>query len=384
MENFEGFSCMDKAAPLLITGSAGFMGKNLAARLRAEGYEHLLLFDVASPEGTLEDYARQAAFVFHLAGVNRPKKTDDFYTGNTDLTGRLLSLLKETGNATPVLLSSSAQAGNGTDYAKSKEAAEANLAAYAAETGAKTYLYRLPGVFGKWSRPDYNSVVATFCHNIARDKPIEVRDPGFSLPLCYIDDVVESFLSAMNGQQKSTGAGGTLGIEPTYEVTLGWLAGIIHSFRHSRESLAVPDMGDECTRKLYATYLSFLPENELSYPLVSHVDERGSFTEFIRTQNHGQVSINVAKPGVVKGNHWHDTKNEKFLVVQGEAVIRFRQLMSETVVEYRVSGAKPEVVDIPTGTTHNIENVGNGDLITVMWASESFDQNRPDTYFEEV
>lgn len=379
-----------KEKAILITGAAGFIGKNLAATLRAQGWQNLLLHDLASPEGALEAWAAEAAFVFHLAGVNRPQSTEEFHSGNAGFTDKLLAALKAAKNPAPVLLSSSAQAGNGTPYAQSKEAAEAAVFAHGEAGGAPVYVYRLPGVFGKWSRPAYNSVVATFCHNIARGLPIEVRDPAFTLPLCYIDDVVASFILKLEAYlsnpagQAPQPAGGFLGIEPSYEVSLGWLAGTIRSFAKSRESLAVPNMADGPTKKLWATYLSFLPEDAYAYPLCPKADERGSFTEFLRSHEHGQLSVNVAKPGVTKGNHWHNTKTEKFLVVKGRAVIRFRAVGGGDVVEYAVSGEVPQVVDIPPGHTHNIQNLGGEDLITVMWASEPFDADSPDTYYEEV
>jgi len=378
----------DKTVPLMITGAAGFIGRNLAATLRAEGWQNLLLLDLDSPEGALEDYAGKAAFVFHLAGVNRPQNTEEFYTGNAGLTQRLLAALRAAGNKAPVLLSSSAHAGNGTDYAKSKEEAEPALFDHARLNGSPVYAYRLPGVFGKWSRPNYNTVVATFCHNVARGLPLEIRDPAYAFALCYIDDVVRSFMARLEGTapagEAPAASGTTCGIDPSYEVSLGWLAGTIRSFAATRQNLTVPDMGDDLTRKLWATYLSFIPENKLSYPLRSNVDDRGSFTEFLRSHESGQVSVNVAKPGIVKGNHWHNTKNEKFLVVSGRAVIRLRRIGTKDVVAYPVSGEKLEVIDIQPGSTHNIENVGEGDLVTLMWASEPFDPDSPDTYFEKV
>lgn len=375
---------IEKNSPILITGSGGFIGKNLVANLQADGYQNLFLYDVSSTEEELQEYAANAKFVFHLAGVNRPKDPADFYTGNSGLTETLLSLLSLRTDAPPVLLTSSAQAGNGTDYAKSKEEAESALFAYAKNTKASVFAYRLPGVFGKWSRPNYNTVVATFCSNIANGLPVEIRDPNYSFPVCYIDDVVASFCSALLGQQKVSLENEYLGITPFYTVTLGDLAAKIQSFKDSRTSLQVADMGDAFTKKLYATYLSYLPVDNFSYPLATHVDDRGSFTEFLRSPDRGQVSINVAKPGIVKGNHWHNTKNEKFLVVSGQGVIRFRKYGEEIVYEYNVSGEELTVLDIPTGYTHNIENTGSTDLVTVMWANEGFDPENPDTYFEKV
>lgn len=382
---------VSKDSQILITGSNGFIGRNLVARLRALGYKNLLCFDMDSPASALEEYAAKAAFVYHLAGVNRPREREEFYAGNTNLTRRLLDALKNARGKVRVVLSSTAQAGNNSDYAKSKEAAEEAVFAYGRERGVQVYVYRLPGVFGKWSRPNYNTVVATYCYNIARGLPIEVRDPAFSLPLCYVDDVVDSFIARLDLKNpirtllnKNGDDDLLIGVEPTYEVSLGWLAGTIRSFPHTRRTLGLPDLSDSITRKLWATYLSFIPRDEYAYPLTMNVDERGSFTEFLRTHEHGQVSVNTAKPGIVKGNHWHDTKNEKFLVVSGKAIIRLRALGSTEVQEYYVSSEQLRVIDIPPGTTHNIENVGKGDLVTVMWASEPYNPEKPDTYFEEV
>lgn len=379
-----GQNPLPQNAAILVTGASGFVGRNLVANLKAMGYTNLLEYDLSSPENALEKYAQQAEFVFHLAGVNRPQNPEEFYTGNASLTENLLALLSATGRQVPLVLSSSAQAGNGSDYAKSKEQAEQAAFSYQSNTNAPVYVYRLPGVFGKWSKPSYNSVVATFCYNIANNLPIEVRDPAFSLPLCYIDDVIESFTGLLQGKSTNSSSQQYCQIEPVYTTTLGTLAGLLQSFKNSRQNLSVANMGDAFTRKLYATYLSFLPENEFSYPLTMNVDNRGSFTEFLRTEERGQVSVNVALPGIVKGNHWHNTKNEKFLVVQGEGMIRFRKVGQTEIIEYPVKGETLTVVDIPTGYTHNIENTGTTPLVTVMWASEPFDKENPDTFFELV
>ncbi len=371
---------------LLITGANGFLGKNLIARLRAEGTHTLLPFDLDTPPERLAEYAARADFVFHLAGVNRPKDPAEFYAGNRGFTEHLLALLQAAGSKAPVLVTSSVQAELANDYGKSKREAEALVFEHEQKTGAPALVYRLPGVFGKWCRPSYNSVVATFCHNIANGLPIEVRDPAYRLPLVYVDDVVDQFLAAMEGRApRDCSLPGFCHLMcDTYETTLGDLAKTIQSFSESRASLAVPDMGDAFTKKLYAAYLSYLPANGFSYPLAMHSDTRGSFTEFLRTPERGQVSVNIAKPGIVKGNHWHNTKNEKFLVVRGEGLIRFRRVGADEVLEYRVSGERLTVVDIPTGYVHSIENVGTDDLVTVMWANEPFDPQRPDTTYEKV
>lgn len=377
---------MEKNSPILITGAGGFVGKNLVATLRTAGYTDLMLFEKDDTPETLADYCRRAAFVVHLAGINRPTDPSEFYTGNAGLTDTLLANLEAAGNTAPVLVTSSTQAELDNDYGKSKRQAEEAIFAHRRRTGATVYVFRMPGVFGKWCRPNYNSVVATFCHNVAHGLPIQVRDSAFSLPLVYIDDVVACILAAFDGDvMMDRSATPICRMHPIHEVTLGRLAELIQGFAAGRTSLAVPDLAPgSFEKKLYSTYLSYLPSDQFSYPLEMHTDNRGSFTEFLRSPERGQVSINISHPGIVKGNHWHHTKNEKFLVVKGEGVIRFRNIFSKEVIEYHVSGDKLEVVDIPCGYTHNIENVGTEDMVTVMWANEAFDPDHPDTFFEPV
>ena len=377
---------MEKNSPILITGAGGFVGKNLVATLRTAGYTDLMLFEKDDTPETLADYCRRAAFVVHLAGINRPTDPSEFYTGNAGLTDTLLANLEAAGNTAPVLVTSSTQAELDNDYGKSKRQAEEAIFAHRRRTGATVYVFRMPGVFGKWCRPNYNSVVATFCHNVAHGLPIQVRDSAFSLPLVYIDDVVACILAAFDGDvMMDRSATPICHMHPIHEVTLGRLAELIQGFAAGRTSLAVPDLAPgSFEKKLYSTYLSYLPSDQFSYPLELHTDNRGSFTEFLRSPERGQVSINISHPGIVKGNHWHHTKNEKFLVVKGEGVIRFRNIFSKEVIEYHVSGDKLEVVDIPCGYTHNIENVGTEDMVTVMWANEAFDPDHPDTFFEPV
>lgn len=374
---------INKAVPILLTGAKGFIGKNLALRLANEGYTDVMCYDIDTDKKLLAQYAHRAEFVFHLAGVNRPQNPEDFYSGNCGLSQELLQLLRDNKRAVPVLISSSVQALQDNDYGKSKKAAEDAVFAYGKETGAATYVYRLHGVFGKWCRPSYNSVVASFCYNVTHDIKCEVRDESFVLPLVYIDDIIESFLSALNGEI-SPNLDGFCEAGPVYTVSLGALRDTLCAFRQSRKQLTVPDMSSGFTSKLYSTYLSYLESNDFAYGLNMHTDPRGSFTEFLRTNSCGQVSINISKPHIVKGEHWHDSKNEKFLVVKGEGVIRFRAVGSNEIIEYRVSGDKLTVVDIPTGYTHNIENVGEDDMVTVMWANEPFNKDKPDTYFLEV
>lgn len=377
---------MEKNSPILITGAGGFVGKNLVATLRTAGYTDLMLFEKDDTPETLADYCRRAAFVVHLAGINRPTDPSEFYTGNAGLTDTLLANLEAAGNTAPVLVTSSTQAELDNDYGKSKRQAEEAIFAHRRRTGAMVYVFRMPGVFGKWCRPNYNSVVATFCHNVAHGLPIQVRDSAFSLPLVYIDDVVACILAAFDGDvMMDRSATPICHMHPIHEITLGRLAELIQGFAAGRTSLAVPDLAPgSFEKKLYSTYLSYLPSDQFSYPLEMHTDNRGSFTEFLRSPERGQVSINISHPGIVKGNHWHHTKNEKFLVVKGEGVIRFRNIFSKEVIEYHVSGDKLEVVDIPCGYTHNIENVGTEDMVTVMWANEAFDPDHPDTFFEPV
>lgn len=378
---------------ILITGAQGFMGKNLIATLEAiragKDKSHglnpeitLLTFDLGTDTGLLEAYCKQADFVCHLAGVNRPKEASEFMKGNFSFTSTLLDTLKKHGNKAPVLITSSTQAVLDNPYGQSKKAGEDLMFAYGRETGASVYVYRLPNAFGKWSRPNYNSAIATFCYNIARNLPITVKDRAVILNLVYIDDIIAEFIRAMQG--RPTRDGDFCVVRPVHQATLGEISDWLYSFAESRKNLQVPQLDNPVVKKLYSTYLSFLPEDAFAYPLTTHSDHRGSFTEVLRTSDRGQVSINVSKPGITKGNHWHHTKNEKFVVVHGKGVIRFRRIGGTEVIEYFVDGSKLQVIDIPTGYTHNIENLGDDDMVTLMWANEAFDPNKPDTYFEEV
>ncbi len=378
---------------ILITGANGFIGKNLIAELnnirqgKTKVYPvspdiELFTYDVDSNPADLDKYCREADFVFHLAGVNRPENQEDFMTGNFGFTSTLLDGLKKYQNNCPVMISSSTQAALDNAYGLSKRAGEELLFSYSSETGAKVLVYRFPNVFGKWCRPNYNSAVATFCHNVAHGLPIQVNDPSVTMTLVYIDDVVRELIMALAGQENRKD--NYCEVPVIHTVKLGEIVDLIYSFKASRDDRSVPDMSNAFTKKLYSTYLSYLPEDAFSYPLKMNVDERGSFTEIIRTADRGQFSVNISKPGITKGQHWHHTKNEKFCVVSGSGVIRFRQIDSEKIIEYFVSGDKIEVVDIPVGYTHNIENLGDTDMVTFMWCNEVFDPERPDTYFEEV
>jgi len=477
---------------ILVTGAKGFVGRNLCRTLAQISELTVLKYDVDSTPEELEQALQTADVIFHLAGVNRPSNTEEFKTGNADFTtslcDRLLSLRR-----TPLLiLSSSVQASLDNPYGHSKRLAEQAVETYAQSCAALrsgtnpesriqnpksriqnpeskiqnpelsdchsplpssasprlcvsnspfALIYRFPNVFGKGCRPNYNSAVATWCHNFARGLPIQVRDPSAPLTLVYVDDVVNEFLSLLSPSAASASPCLCVykDIAPTYTRTLGQITDLIHAFKESRATIQVPDQGDEFSKKLYATYLSALPEDQFAYPLKMNTDARGSFTEFLKTPDRGQVSVNVSKPGIVKGNHWHHTKVEKFLVVSGKGVIRFRKIgeeirnselrilnleesrlqqaavsnkqanidiqnseskiqnpkfriqnpdfrgrEAEKIIEYHASGEKLEVIDIPPGYTHNIENVGDTDMVTVMWASEPFDPERPDTFFEKV
>ncbi len=367
---------------ILVTGAKGFIGKNLIAELRNRKYEELYEFDRDTELSLLDQYTKDCDFVFHLAGINRPQKEEEFMLGNFGFTSVLLDNLKQNANTAPILITSSIQAELDNPYGKSKKAGEELLRNYAGETGSKALIYRLPNVFGKWCRPNYNSAVATFCHSIANGLEIKVNDPSVVMNLVYIDDVITEFMNALEGNENRLNQ--FCAVPVVHTITLGTIVELIYSFQESRKNLTVPDMKDEFTKKLYSTFLSYLPKDQFSYPLKMNVDQRGSFTEFIRTENRGQVSINISKPGIIKGNHWHHTKNEKFLVVSGKGMIQFRKIDSDEIISYPVSGEKLEVVDIPPGYTHNIINVGDTDMITVMWANEAFDPENPDTFYLKV
>lgn len=376
---------------ILITGAKGFVGKNLVSALenirdgkdktRDFGEIHLMPYDLDTPPEFLKDYCQKADFVFNLAGVNRPEKEEAFMEGNFGFGETLLKTLEECGNTCPVMLSSSIQATLNNPYGRSKKAGEDLFFDYGRRTGAAVLVYRFPNVFGKWCRPNYNSAVATFCHNIAHGLPITVNDRSHEMTLVYIDDVVTALLDALAGKPERDGAFCRVPVE--HKITLGEIADLLYIFKESRQTKEIPEMTG-FSKKLYSTYLSYLPEDAFSYAAKMNCDARGSFTELFRTKERGQVSVNISKPGITKGNHWHHTKNEKFVVVSGRGVIRFRRPDSEEVLEYFVSGEKIEIVDIPTGYTHNIENLGETDMVTVMWANESFDPEKPDTYFLEV
>lgn len=367
---------------VLITGSNGFIGKNLISKLMVMQNHNIIKYDIESTLEELESYAKITDVIVHLAGVNRPNNIEDFQKGNFGFTSDLLELLKKYNNTCPIILSSSIQAERDNPYGISKKAGEDLLFQYGRGHNVDVMVYRFPNVFGKWCKPNYNSAVATFCHNIAHDLPITVNDPNVEMNLVYIDDVVDELIRAIDGKPNHKNQ--FCYVEPVHQIKLGDIVTKLESFKNSRKTNLLPDLSDPFTKKLYSTYLSYLPIDSFSYELKSHVDHRGSFTEAFKTLGNGQVSVNISKPGIVKGNHYHHTKNEKFLVVSGTGVIRFRKIDSSEVLEYYVSGEKLEVVDIPPGYTHNIENLGSTDMVTIMWANELFDPTNPDTYFLEV
>ncbi len=396
---------------ILITGAAGFVGKNLTAALQSikEGKDRthpsleigeLYLYDLDTPQEVLEEACQKADFVFNLAGVNRPQDPKEFMEGNFGFASSLLDLLKKYKNTCPILLSSSIQATcigrYDSDYGRSKKAGEELFFSYAEETGAKVLVYRFPNLFGKWCRPNYNSAVATFCNNIANDLEITVNDPAIELELLYIDDLVDEMLCALEGaphrcefdgiQTVLTESGRYCAAPITHKVTLGEIVDLLHSFKEQPSTLMIPEIPrNSFAKKLYSTYLSYLPKEKVAFPLKMNVDERGSFTELLRTANCGQVSINISKPGITKGQHWHHTKWEFFIVVSGKGLIQMRKIGSDEVLNFEVSGEKIEAVHMLPGYTHNIINLSDTeDLVTVMWANELFDPNKPDTFFEVV
>ncbi len=383
---------------LLITGANGFIGKNLVAWLAQQPDVTLFQFDVQNTRAELDAWLAQADFIFHLAGVNRPQTEAEFTIGNVDLTAQICARLMELGRAVPLVLSSSIQAELDNPYGISKRQAEEVVKRYAEQSGARVIIYRLPNVFGKWCRPNYNSVVATFCYNLAHDLPITISDPARELNLVYIDDVVEAFVAEIRGQksevrgqwsevrdQRSEVGGQPSAVTyrdvaPVYRITLGQLAETIRAFRQMRQSLVVPDLSDAFTRKLYGTFISYFDADNLGYALEQKRDARGALAEFLKSPHVGQIFISRTKPGITRGNHYHHTKAEKFMVVEGEAIIRLRHIRGGAVVEYHVRGEDFRVVDIPPGYTHSIENVGQGELITLFWSSEVLDPQRLDTY----
>lgn len=396
---------------ILVTGAKGFVGRNLCENLknirdgkdRTHSFtvENVFEYDIDSTEVELDDYCSKADFVFNLAGVNRPKDNSEFMSGNFGFASTLLDTLKKHNNKCHVMLSSSIQATligryGESDYGKSKLSGENLFFDYGKETGAKVLVYRFPNLFGKWCRPNYNSAVATFCNNIANDLPIQVNDRNTELELLYIDDLIEEMMAALSGSEHHCEYVGLNPVEKsdgkycyvpvTHKVTLGEIVDTLESFKNQPQSLVIPEIPfNSFTKKLYSTYLSYLPKEKVSFPLKMNCDERGSFTELLKTANCGQFSVNISKPGITKGQHWHNTKWEFFIVVSGHALIQERKIGTDEVIEFDVSGDNIQAVHMLPGYTHNIINLSESEnLVTVMWANEQFDKNHPDTFGEKV
>jgi UDP-2-acetamido-2,6-beta-L-arabino-hexul-4-ose reductase len=369
---------------VLVTGASGFVGRNLCVELARREDVELLRYDVESSPEELDRGLATADIIFHLAGVNRPQNVEEFQTGNAGLTGEICRKLIALGRKAKLVLSSSIQAELENPYGQSKRGAEEAVRQYCQQTGAVGLVHRLKNLFGKWCRPNYNSVTATFCHNIAHDLPIQVSNPANVVELTYIDDVVAAFVDEMDAVGKEQGGYRLADPLPSHKISLGELADLIKSFREQRKTLRLPDLSSRFVQALYATYLSYLEEGDFGYTLDIKRDDRGSLAEFLKSPAFGQIFISRTKPGITRGNHYHHTKTEKFMVVQGDAMIRFRQIAGEKIIEYRVRGEEYRVIDIPPGYTHHIENIGPGEMVTLFWASEIFDPNRPDTVFLKV
>lgn len=395
---------------ILVTGAKGFVGKNLCAalknirdnkdRTRNIKIEEIFEYDIDTERNLLDGFCERADFVFNLAGVNRPKDNAEFMEGNFGFASDLLNILKKHNNKCPVMLSSSVQATligrYDNDYGRSKKAGEELFFKYAEETGAKVLVYRFPNLFGKWCRPNYNSAAATFCHNTANDLSITVNDRNTELELVYIDDLVAEMLDAIENNEHHcefdgmntviTKSGKYCAVPVTHKVTLGEIADLLEQFKNQPKTLLMPEIPEgSFAKKLYSTYLSYLPKEKVSFPLKMNIDERGSFTELLKTAGCGQFSVNISKPGITKGQHWHNSKWEFFIVVSGHGLIEERKIGSDEVLRFEVSGEKIETVHMLPGYTHNIINLSNTeDLVTLMWANEQFDPNHPDTFFEKV
>lgn len=377
----DGWQGGDGLKKVLITGGRGFLGRNLAVHLSQRADCEIAIFDREESIDDLNRALAEAEVIFHLAGVNRPKDPGEFHAVNTELTEQICQFLHENDRRPKIVFSSSIQAELDNPYGTSKKRAEETLSAWARESGARIRIYRLKNLFGKWCRPNYNSVTATFCHNIANHLPITVSDPAHKIELTYVDDVIHDFLRDIDQNRDEQQAGTDL---PTHSLTLGDLAGRIQAFSEMSETLTLPDFSDSFNRALYATYLSYVPPHALKSHLSSKVDARGSLAEFIKQRAIGQIFVSRTKPGITRGNHYHHTKTEKFFVVEGDALIRMRAIEGSTIEEYRVNGENCQVIDIPPGVTHSLTNIGACDLVTLFWSSEIFNPDFPDTYFLSV
>ncbi len=368
---------------VLVTGASGFIGKNLCVSLKLRENMRVLEYGRENSLEQLDEFINKADFIYHLAGVNRPKDEEEFQLVNSGLTERVVEALRSNHKKIPILLSSSTQAEMNNPYGRSKVTAEKMLLEWSEESESPVYIYRLPGVFGKWCKPNYNSVVATFCNNIANNLPIEVSDSSHSITLTYIDDIVSEFIDKLDNRDAPLSR--FCEVPTTFKTTLGELKDRIIALRDIRSTLVVPSLEDNFNKYLYATYLSYLRKDDFAYELTMHSDDRGSLTEFIKSASFGQIFTSTTGPGVSRGNHWHHTKIEKFFVISGEAEVSFRNKVdSAEIIRYNVSGSKPTVVDVPTGYVHAITNTGDSDLITLFWANEILDKQRPDTYYEQV
>jgi len=365
---------------VLITGSNGFIAKNLIEHLKRYEDIDLYLFSKKDSLNLLEAYITEVDFIYHLAGVNRPNNMQEFYSGNSMLTKVIINALMQANKAIPIVLSSSIQIELDNDYGKSKLEAEHLILDYARVMKAKVYIYRLPNVFGKWAKPNYNSVISTWCYNISHGLDIQVKDRDIELKLVYIDDVVKSFIE----QLEHKGNSNYCKVETVYKKTLGEIEELLYQFKTNRKTLIIPRVGSGFTRALYATYLSYLPINDFSYELKGNQDTRGAFYEVLKTVDSGQFSLSTTAPGVKRGSHYHHTKTEKFLVVKGQALIEFRHIVTNEKVNYKVSDEKMEIVEMIPGYTHNIKNIGDEEMILFLWANENYDDKNPDTYFLEV
>ncbi len=365
---------------ILITGSDGFLAKNLKQHLTRDENIKLFLFDKQCSLNILEAYIKEVDFIFHLAGVNRPLTAEEFYEGNRDLTKTIIDLLEKNGKIIPILFSSSTQVLLKNDYGKSKLQAEELLLKYSKNNNIPVFIYRLPNIFGKWCKANYNSVIATWCYNICHNLEIKVDNKDTKLTLVYIDDVVKEFIDKLsyNGEKRY------FELQTVYWQTLGEIQDLLYQFKNSRDTLLVPEVATGFKRALYATYLSYLATNNFSYELKGNKDERGTFYEILKTQNSGQFSLSTTAPNVERGGHFHHTKNEKFLVVKGTAIIQQRNILNKEIIEYKVSDEKMEIVEMIPGYTHNIKNIGKDELVLLLWANENFDRENPDTYFLKV
>lgn len=366
---------------VLITGADGFVGKNLQAHLGERSDVEVLRFTRDDSMAVLPSLVAQADFVFHLAGVNRPEDPDEFKRGNSDLARTLCDAIVSSGRQIPLLYTSSIQAELSNPYGVSKRGAEEALQALATQQGSPVYLFRLPNVFGKWARPNYNSAVATFCHNVARDLPIQINDPQARITLVYIDDVIKCFIAVMDGQQAGQSF---VSVTPEYSITVGELAEQLHTFRDSRASMITESVGTGLVRALYSTYLSYLPPERFTYQVPKYGDPRGVFVEMLKTKDSGQFSYFTAHPGITRGGHYHHSKTEKFLVIKGRACFRFRHIISGEFYELFTDGEHPEIVETVPGWTHDITNVGDDEMVVMLWANEIFDREHPDTYNRPV